>query len=243
MLKTETLKVLGGRLPRALSTSSLILVIILVVVFVCAVLYVAATIMHKIVKEKEIGETAVFTLISALGFFVAFHVLSLICCLFTGFFLEDLVLKNNKVIEMQIDTESEAFKSTVGTTENLNRLIANFPNKEQKHLEYEIKNKGDGYYFSTLIERDFFEKPPSISEMKGEMEDSLTKYLQRMNLYAPDIKVPELDNKRASEYQCVLDDDLRDLGSCECDEGQPKNNENSVDGAKEPSCECGSKTE
>lgn len=213
MVKMETLRVLDGRIPRSIPTVSLVIAWVIVGIIALVALWALLTVISTVQKKGSPGDVICNLVTGIVAVVITWGVLSFMFWVFSDISLNDILLKNNKVLEVQVDTESEAFKNTIGTTDNLNRMIINFPEKEQKKLDYDIVNRDGKYYFSTLAANNFFEKPPAMDEVKDEVYNSFVKYCQRMNIYTPDVKVPDLPKGEVSEGLNYL---LDDLDPCEC---------------------------
>lgn len=216
MVKMETLRVLGGRIPRSIPTASLVIAWVIVGIIALVALWALLMVISTVQKKGSPGDIICNLVTGVVAVVITWGMLSFMFWVFSDIGLNDILLKNNKVLEVQIDTESEVFKNTIGTTDNLNRMIINFPEKEQKKLDYDIVNRDGKYYFSTLTTNYFFEKPPAIDEVKNEIYNSFVKYCQRMNIYTPDVKVPDLLETEDTESQLCLDCMLEGYNSCEC---------------------------
>lgn len=170
MLNINTMEILQGPVARSIMQASqttrtgfevIFLVILLIAILSC---------------EGDIAGLLVFT-----SFFTG--VLVVATWLLTGYSYKDFKPSSYRTLVVQIDTESEQFKNTFKTTENLDHMIKTFPVTEQQHLDTKIVNKQGKYYFTNTVTKQYVDEVPNKASVKRKMESDLKAYYNKMNIY------------------------------------------------------------
>lgn len=182
------MEILQGPVARSIMHSSQTTRIVFGIIVLLGVLFSCKEFKEDIVKTI-IGIAVLTTFIMGVTWII------------TGYSYKDFMPSSYRTIVAQIDTESEQFKDTFKTTENLDHMINTFPETEQKLLDTKIVNKQGKYYFTNTVVKKYVDDVPNKTVVKRKMESNLKAYYNKMNIYTQTLVEEETPEKEAPQEE------------------------------------------
>ena len=193
MININTLEILQGPVAQSVMQSSHTTRVVFWVLFIIIILVVGA----GCEGNEGIGCITIIVLIA---------ILVIGTWLVTGYSYKDFKSSSYRTLVAEIDTESEQFKETFKTTENLEHMIKTFPETEQKQLDTKIVNKNGKYYFTNTVTKQYVDEIANKTSLERKMETNLKVHYNKMNIYTQNLEEDKTTQDKITQKENLEED-------------------------------------